>query len=442
MTGAATAARLLEARRGEVPALAASAACFFMLLCGYYVLRPVRDEMGIQSGVATLPSLMTATFVATLLATPAFGALAARLPRARLLPAVYLFVIVNLGLFFAAFQAGLDPAWVARVFFVWLSVMNLFVVSVFWSFMADLFDDEQGTRLFPVISAGGSLGAICGPALTGALVGAIGIPNLMLVSAAFLAGCIGCIGYLGRRGPPQPRTGGGEQPARAGAAPLGGAALGGIRRVLGSPYLLMLCGYVLALSWTAVVVFLEQARVVADSIPSSTARTALFARIDMAVNLCTFACQLFATGRLLERLGLVSGLLALPALSVAGFGWLAAAPAFGVFVGFGIARRIAEYAIAKPAREVLYTVLDREAKYKAKNFIDTAVSRGGDALSGWLVSGIRALGATGPLLAAVAVPVSLLWAASALGLARRFRRAAAAAHSAAEAPPPAPRTAA
>lgn len=412
-------ARIFKVERGELPGLVWSFLYFFALLCGYYVLRPVRDEMGIQAGVRNIPWLMTGTFVAMLAVTPLFGALAARFPRRQMLPAVYTFFIANLVCFYVAFGAHVAPGAVAAAFFIWLSVFNLFVVSVFWSFMADLFAEPQARRLFPVISAGGSLGAITGPTLTQALVEPLGKANLMLVSAAFLGLAMICIVALGRwaRGRADRPTG----QATAENA-LGGTMLAGVRLAFGSPYLLAVCLYILALTWTSVLLYLEQARIVAETLTSSVERTRLFAQIDIIVNICTFACQLFVTSRLIERMGLATGLLVLPLASVAGFVGMAWAPTLAVLVAFAVVRRVGEYAIAKPSREVLYTALDRESKYKAKNFIDTAVTRGGEAASGWSIHGMKALGALAAPLALAAVPLCAAWAALAIWLARYHRR--------------------
>jgi ATP:ADP antiporter, AAA family len=420
-----TITRLFKVEPAEWPGLAWSFLYFFALLAGYYVLRPVRDEMGVQSGLASLPWLMTATFLAMLAATPAFGWLAARYPRARMLPAVYAFFIVNLGVFFVAFRSGADPLATGRAFFVWLSVFNLFVVSVFWSFMTDLYSNAQAQRLFPVIAAGGSCGAIAGPALTQWLVAIVGIANLMLVSAAFLALCMVCMQRLGRwaaaRGTALDRS----ATARADeAGALGGGVLAGIRLAFGSPYLLALCAYIFLLTWSSVVLWFEQVRIVGTAFADPIQRTQFFARVDMIVNVGTLVCQLFVTNRLIERFGLAVALLFLPLASVIGFlgmGWM---PTLGVLVAFAVARRVGEYAISKPAREVLFTVLDREAKYKAKNFIDTAVTRGGEAASGWIVNGIKALGVAGTQLAFVAAPVALAWAGLGVYLARRHAQLA------------------
>ena len=387
---------------------------FFCLLCGYYILRPVRDEMAIQGGVQHLPWMMTATFMALLLVTPFFGWLSARVPRYRLLLTVYAFFGLNLVLFFVAMMSHLTPLWAARTFFVWLSVFNLFVVSVFWSFMADLFSPPQGARLFGVIAAGGSIGAMVGPLLTTGLTYFIPIPALLLISAGFLVACGFCIHQLDRWAVARPSRQITDQ-----GEPIGGNSWAGVRLALSSPYLLGICLYLFFLTTTATFLYLEQMRLVSEQIPSPQGRTRLFALIDLLVNVFTFLMQMTMTSRVISRFGLSSALVALPVASAIGFGVVAVIPVLVVFVLFTVVRRVGEYAIAKPAREVLFTVVSREEKYKAKNFIDTAVSRGGDATTGWIVSGVKALGVTAGQMAWVLVPLALLWGCVGWFLARQ-----------------------
>ncbi len=385
---------------------------FFCLLCGYYMLRPVRDEMAIEGGVQHLPWMMTATFVTLLAATPLFGFLSSRLPRLPLLLSVYGFFVAHLLLFFAAMAAQWHPEWVARVFFVWLSVFNLFVVSVFWSFMADVFTAEQGVRMFPVIAAGGSLGAIIGPLLTAALTYVLPIAALMLASAGWLLACMACMVPLDRVSF--------TRQARLMTAPsLGGGMWAGIRLVTASPYLLAICAYLVLLTMSATVLYLEQAGVVGRSIPNPAARTRLFAGLDWMVNVLTIVTQLWVTNRLVLRFGLVAALMFLPAVSLIGFSALGMVQVLPLFLAFTVLRRVGEYAISKPAREVLFTVVSREEKYKAKNFIDTAVSRAGDASTAWIMSGLKSLGMTTGTLAWLLVPLMAVWGWIGWMLARR-----------------------
>jgi len=393
------------AEADEVRPLCWSFLYFFCLLCGYYILRPVRDEMAIEGGIQNLPWMMTGTFVTLLLVTPLFGYLSARIPRDRLLLTVYAFFGAHLVGFFLLMANHVAPHWIARVFFVWLSVFNLFVVSVFWSFMADLFTPLQGTRLFSVIAAGGSTGAMVGPLLTTALTYVVPIPFLMVVSAAFLGACWFCIQRLDRWSKQQPAL----QVSRLGEA-IGGSMWAGVRMAFSSPYLLGISCYLFFLTTTATFLYLEQTKLVGELIASPQARTRLFAVVDLAVNVMTFMTQFFMTGQMIGRFGLASALILLPAVSIVGFGMLGLMPLLVVFVLFTIVRRVGEYAIAKPAREVLFTVLSREEKYKAKNFIDTAVSRGGDAMTGWMVNGAKLLGITATQIAWILVPLACLWA--------------------------------
>lgn len=396
---------LTGAEPDEVLPLCWSFLYFFCLLCGYYILRPVRDEMAIEGGVQNLPWMMTGTFVSLLLVTPLFGYLSAQVPRDRLLLTVYAFFGSHLVGFFLLMANHVAPHWVARVFFVWLSVFNLFVVSVFWSFMADLFTPDQATRLFSVIAAGGSTGAMVGPLVTTALTYVVPIPFLMMVSAAFLGACALCIRRLDRWSQQQPS----HRLSRPGEA-IGGSMWAGVRMAVSSPYLLGICGYLFFLTTTATFLYLEQTKLIGEQIASPQGRTRLFALMDLTVNVTTFLTQVFMTGPMIARFGLASALMVLPAVSIVGFGMIGLLPLLAVFILFTIVRRIGEYAVAKPAREVLFTVLSRENKYKAKNFIDTAVSRGGDAMTGWIVNGVKTLGITATHIAWILIPLACLWA--------------------------------
>lgn len=410
-------AEFLGAEREELVPLAWAFAYFFCLLCGYSILRPVRDEMAIEGGLNNLPWMMTATFLTMLCVTPLFGWLSARCSRYRLLVTVYTFFIINLAAFYAAMASQVAPEWMARGFFVWLSVFNLFIVSVFWSFMADLFTPEQGARLFGVIAAGGSSGALLGPLFTMGLTFLFPISALMLVSSLFLIACLGCVYQLERWGRTQSvhhRTQQGD--------PLRGSFLAGVRLTFSSPYLLGICGYLSLLTMTATFLYLEQTRLVAEYLDQPEARTRLFSLLDFLTSLLTWLTQMFITNRVISRFGLVAPLLFLPLVSLAGFVGIALWPTLVLYAVLSILRRVGEYALSKPAREVLFTVVSREEKYKAKNFIDTAISRGGDASTAWLVTGLKAFGATTTHLAWALIPVMGLWAWLAAVLAREEKR--------------------
>ncbi len=407
--------RLVGVRREEVGALLWSFAYFFCLLSSYYILRPLRDEMGIAGGVDNLQWMFTGTFVAMLAAVPVFGWAAARFPRRKLLPLVYLFFIANVLIFYALFQLDLGRVYVARAFFIWTSVFNLFVISVFWSFMADLFSNAQARRLFGFIAAGGSAGAIAGPAITGLLAAPLGPTNLLLISAALLIGAVACIAALNSR----TRTLAEDRRLQSDRAAIGGGIFTGVRRVFSSPYLLGICLFIWLYTTLATFLYLGQARIVADSFDDPATRTALFAWIDFAVNVLTIGIQAALTGRVIKWLGLPLTLALIPILTAGGFAGLGLAPALPVLVAFQVIRRAGEYAVTRPAREILFTVVDIETKYKAKNFIDTVVYRGGDAVSSWIYTALVAVGLSLAGIALIAAPIALLWAAIGLGLGRR-----------------------
>jgi AAA family ATP:ADP antiporter len=410
----------VDVRRAERRAILLGFAYFFALLASYYLLRPIREEMGIRGGVQTLQWSFTATFVALTLAVPAYSALFARVPRARAVPAVYRFFLLNLVAFWILFRLGGWPVAVARSFFVWLSVFNLLVVSVFWSFMADLFSAEQGKRLFGFVAAGGSLGAIAGSAAAGILVGPLGIPGVLALSAALLEIAARCAGALAAwaRG----RGDGPAGAARADDRPVGGTALSGVAVVFRSPYLLALAAQMLLFTLGSTFLYFQQARIVADAIPDSARRTALFAAVDLAVNVVALAIQSLATGRIATAFGLGPALSAVPLVTAAGFAAVATVPSILVLAPLQAIRRIGHYALERPARDVLFTVVPREEKYKSKGFIDTVVYRGGDAMAAWVYTGLAGLGLATRELALAAVPAAGLSLAVGLWLARRERR--------------------
>jgi ATP:ADP antiporter, AAA family len=423
-------ARLSRAAPHELAASLWAFVYFFALLAGYYVLRPIRDEMAIQLGQRVLSQLFTMVFVAMLVLTPLFGALTARFPRKRLLPWLYAFFVVNLVLFWAAFNTGEHQSpLVARTFYVWVNVFNLFAVSLFWSFMADLFDTAQAKRLYGFIAAGGTAGALAGPSLTALCVVLVGVKGMVLVAAGFLVVAIGAILKLRAWA----ATHGVAPPARAEAA-LGGSAFAGIVDVLRSPYLLGICFFLLCFSLLSTFLYFAQTDLVPAMIGGSAERTRLLALVDLAVNVLTLALQLFAFGALIQRLGTTVTLALMPAVAVVGFVVFAGDPVLVTLMAFGIVRRAGEYAISKPARETLFNVLPPAQKYKAKNVIDTLVHRGGDVTSGYVFNGLRALGVSLTTMAWIAVPVSALWCAGAVALGRAATaRQRAATYQAAEA---------
>ena len=419
--------RVVDVRDGEAAALLWSCAYFFFVLSAYYVIRPVRDEMGVAGSVENLAWLFTATLIGMLLVHPIFTALVARLPRRRFVPITYRFFILNLVVFFVALRA-VDTAgalWVGRVFYVWTSVFNLFVVSVFWSLVTDLYRPEQSRRLFGLVAVGGTLGAILGSSITAGLVHVVGQTTLLLVSALLLEASAWAARALDRQDAPMAAAARDEASSapRAAERVIGGRIFDGIRDVASSPYLLGIAALMLLFTITSTFLYFQQADIVARVYARNrAARTQLFANIDLAVNVLTLVTQVFFTGRVLRWLGIGVGLAFLPLMSAVGFAILGSAPVLAVVVVFQVLRRAANFAIQRPAREVLYTSLPRTEKYKAKNFNDTFVYRLGDQAGAWAYTAIAGLGLGPSGLAFTQIPLSIAWLLLALWLGRRHRR--------------------
>ncbi len=416
--------RVVAVRPGEVAALLWSFGYFFALLAGYYVLRPLRDQMGIAGGVQNLPWMFTATFLAMLAVQPIYGAAVARLPRRRFIPLVYHFFVANIAIFWLLLTVGIARVEVAWAFFVWVSVFNLFAVSVFWSFLADLFSSEDGKRLFGFIGAGGTAGSLLGPTIALWLAGPLGPTNLLIVAALFIEFAVFCAFRLERAG---------GKRAHSTAAALdhavqrvGGGWLAGIIQLFRSFYLAGAAIWVSLLSFTGTMLYLQQAALVAAAAHGATAQTRVFAGIDLAVGLMTLALQGLVTGRFIRRLGVGIALAFQPIVFAIGFAAVALAPEIGVVVVLQAIQRTANFAISNPARQILFTAVSREQKYKAKNVIDVVVVRGSDALYGWVYASFKALGLAVPQVAAIAAPVALAWAVLSLALGRAQARRAAA----------------
>jgi ATP:ADP antiporter, AAA family len=416
-------APLVAVRREEIGVLLLGTAYLFFAFASWYVLRPIRDEIGIAGGLDDLKWLFTGTLVATLALQPFWGAAVARWPRRTVIAAAYrVFALLWIGFYAALRLAGAEtPAqlWVGRAFWVAATVFALFVVSVFWSLLADVLRDDAGKRLFGFLAAGGTLGAVVGGATTALLVEALGSAPLLLVSAALLEVAARCARAVSRRA-------GAELPGqeRAERQPVGGGWLTGIRHVAASPYLLGIAGFLLLYTIGSTFLYFLQARIVEDAFADREARTVFFAQVDILVNVVTLVLQTGVTGRLLARLGVPATLAILPALSIAGFVALGLAPTLGVLVAFQAARRATNFAVARPARELLYVPLSREDKYKSKNFLDTTVYRFGDQVGAWSDAGLAALGLGLAGLAAAAAPLAAVWLALAVWLGRRHRRLA------------------
>ena len=418
----------LERRR-----LALSFGYFALLLASYYMVRPLRDALGAGSGAATIKYLATAVFVAMLLLMPLFGWLVTRVRRSLLLPLTYAFFTANLAVFGLLFRMRPEDLWIARAFYVWTTVFNLFVVSVFWSFMAEIWREEQGRRLFGVIAAGGSLGGLAGPLLTQSLAGGLGTSGVALLAALLLAGTVPLIVLLSRTAPPEPAP----EPtalARAGSTahtalsprldePVGGAILAGLTRLTRSPFLLGIAALVALGSLLGMIVYIEMARLAAASFATAAARTAFYAQRDLWVNAASLLLQFILVGRLAGRFGVRATLTGAALVAGAAFLAIGLAPALTALVAANVALRTTEFGIAKPARDMLYTVVDAETKYKVKNVLDTVVYRGSDMLSSWVHGALLAagLGLAGLALAGVAAAAALGAIAFAVGSGYRRR---------------------
>jgi AAA family ATP:ADP antiporter len=416
--------RIIDVRREELPALLWCWLYIFAVLSSYYIMRPIRDEMGIAGGVNNLPWLFTGTLIGMLLVNLPFAWLVKTLPRHRFIPLTYRFFALNIVLFAIAlhFANPEQTIWIGRVFFIWVSVYNLFVVSIFWQLNVDLFSPEQGKRLFGFIAAGATIGAITGAAVTASLARYVSPMVLLLGAAVLLELAVFAVGRLSRLSPTLHR-----QPATTGAAedrPIGGGVLAGITRAFGSPYLVNVSLFLLLFAITSTVLYFQQAGIVSQSFTDRGAQTAFFATVDLLVNTLTLVIQLFLTGRIVLWLGVALALAFLPALTILGFGALAVAPTLGAIATFQVLRRAGDYAIARPTREVLFTVVPREDRYKAKSFIDTFVYRLGDQFGAWGVAGFRWLGAGAAELALIAIPIAALWLLNALWLGRRQEKMA------------------
>ena len=351
---------------------------------------------------------------------PAFAALVRRMPRRRFISVTYLFFAANLLAFVAAFTLA-SPAqqvWVGRAFFVWTSVFNLFVVSVFWAIMVDVFDPAQGKRLFGFLAAGATVGAIVGSSITASLVEGVGTTRLLFASIALLGVAVACVHRLSGLSAALAQHGG--APGEGGnGTPIGGSAWAGLTHAVRSPYLLGICAYMLLFSITSTLLYFEQAGIASQHFADRAARTRFFASIDLAVNGATLLVQLFVTARVLRRFGVAITASVLPVLSVIGFTALAIAPTVTVLVLAQVSRRVGNFGLARPTRELLFTVLSREDKYKAKNAIDTVVYRTGDQVGSWSYALLGSAGLGMTVIALLAVAISLAWLADSFWLGRR-----------------------
>jgi ATP:ADP antiporter, AAA family len=425
--------KIVDVRADELRALGLAFVFNFVVLGSYYVVRPIRDDIAASGGIETLPWMYTGTLVTMLIANALFSAIVARMSRRRFIPIAYRFFMANLLIFYVLMHT-LTPAqnvWVGRAFYVWVSVFNLFVVTLFWAFMTDVFNSEQAKRLFAFISVGGSIGAIVGPIITATLVHRLGAANLILVTAAMLEAAPWCVKFFPGEFARHPNRSQAEStdPSKATSKvaprdpstvarddksaeqPIGGGILAGVTHIIRSPYLLGICGFVLLYTVTTTFSYSQQTEITGHQFQDRNARIAFFAQLDLVVNTLTLVLQVLITGHLMKRLGVGVTLVTMPVLSMIGFVALGFAPTLGLLAFFQVARRATNFGFTRPAREVLFTVLRREDKYKAKSLIDTFVYRSGDQIGVWSYSGLRALGLELTGVSFIAVPLTGLWCA-------------------------------
>ena len=392
--------RLVRVEHGEWPRLAIAFFYFFFLLGGYFMLRPIRGAVA-ASNSEILHWLYTGTFLAMLAIVPVFGFLVSRFRRGQFIPAIYLFFISHLVLFAIGFEGDATPMWMQRAFYIWLSVFNLFVVSVFWSFMADIFRPGQAQRLFGFIMAGGSIGAIIAPSITKSVVPEYGATGVMLMASALLLVATILAIFLGLYTRKQREN----QPTEV----IGGSVWEGAVHVFRSEYLLYACLLMLLHNLTSTFLFNGLAVLVSEHISGFDERTTFFSHIDQVVQVLAFLFQFFITSRLVSYLGMSKTLVLIPALLAGGFVILGSSMGLVLFAAVQVAQRSLNYGVLGPAKEMLFTVVDRETKYKSKNFIDTVVYRGSDVTASWIFKGLTSAGISLAHIAWIYVPIMGIW---------------------------------
>ena len=416
--------KVVAVRPEELPAVGWCWVYAFALLAANYILTPIRDQMGVAGGVRYLPWLFVGTLAGTVLLNLPFGWLVKKLPRSRFIPLTYRFFAVMLLLFGVAmhFATKDQSVWVGRLFFIWVSVTNLFAISVFWQLNVDLFSPEQGKRLFGFIAAGATIGAIVGSAFISGMAKTLSPTVLLIVAALLFEVAVFCAGRLGHLSPVLHNRSQ-DQMAKDEDRPVGGGVLAGIIHTVRSPYLLGVSAFLLLYSITSTFVYSQQATIVAHDLADRAAQTTFFSNINFGVNTVALIVQLFFTGRIVLTLGVALALAILPLITMGGFAALAMTPTLAAIGVFQVVRRGIEYSVTRPAREVIYTVVSREDRYTTKGFIDTFVSRLGDQVGIWSATLFAAAGAHIAPLAAIGVAAVWLLVALWLGTQQKRREA-------------------
>jgi ATP:ADP antiporter, AAA family len=412
-------ARLAPVEPRESPAVIAAFFLFFFMWAGYFMVRPLRETIGTIIGRAQLADIWIVTWIASLLIIPLYGAIVAHVRRSVFLPVTYGVVALVLALVGVALQGGQINLAAGKFFYVFISVVNLFLLSIFWSFLLELFDGEQSKRLFGVIAAGGSAGALLGPFLSDLLVGVIGNNGLLFFGATMFVAAIFCQRLLLSIW--QERTAAGDVADRA----LGGNMFAGVTIIFRSPYIVGIALFVVMISAVNTLLYFEQLRLVEVNYPGITDRTRVFARFDWIVQALTVLSQIFLTGRIAQRWGVIALVMFVPLIMVGGFLALAASGTLAVLAVVFILRRAMEYAFVRPGREMLWSPLDKETKYKAKSTVDVPIYRGADALSAQINKLLEGVGFGPAALAMLGAAVAAVWAVIGWWLGRRYEAGAA-----------------
>ena len=392
-----------------------------MLLGSYYILRPLRDTMATVFGVNELQNLYTGTFVLIFLAAPLFSWIAARVKLSGLLPGVFWVLLVNLLIFYGLFHVAPHNRWTAAAYFCWFSAINLILISVFWTLMADVYSASQATRFYSFIAAGGSLGAICGPLITRAFVERLGVDGLLLIAIAGFCVVLVLV-HLVMGEKPKLRALGGDAQQTTLDHNLPGNPFRGFELLFKSLFIMGQAAFILLMTWIATILYFLQTDLISRAYAVIEQRTVAFADVDLYVNICAAAILILGQGRVMQRFGVTASLVLSPVIMVAACVALLASPTLFMVQTARALQRISQYAIARPSREVLFTVIDQQSKYKAKNVIDTVVYRFGDLTAAWMQGGLRAGGFGVAGAVTVGAGVSLAWGFVALALGRRYEQ--------------------
>lgn len=400
----------------ELKGMLWAAAYGFLIMLSYYILRAVRDEIAADQR-GNLQVIWTVVFlVMVLVAVPAYSWVASRYSRGVFVPWTNRFFVACLIGFFIALQVSPSEAyvWIDRVFYVWTSVFALFVVTVFWGLVADCFDNDQGKRLFAFIAIGVSVGGMLGSTVTIQLAERVPVFYLLVIACLPLEVASWCAAILHRNHGTGSVAAAGES-----ERPLAGDALSGMKAVFQSPYLAGIAAFILLMTFASTILYFAQSDLVYATMTDRGERRAFLAKIDLIVNALTIVFELYLTARLIRWLGVGMTLAAIPAAVALGFVALGVYPTLATLVVVQVIYRAGRYGMTKPAREVLFTVVSREEKYKSKAFIDAAVYRGGDLVSGWVYAGLAAVGVSLGGIALMAAPVAAMWAILGLRIAAR-----------------------